>query len=647
MPYGIAPRRALRLLLTAVLALLPVLLVTAPSPAAAQVPGRAAGFVGSCPTTGFISQYYSQEHNGIDIANERGTPIYAVGDGEVTVSGYESGYGQWIRVLHPDGTITEYGHMYQRDVQVGDHVVAGQRIALMGAEGQATGPHLHLRVWADAAASVRTDPIPYLADRGIDMPCTPGTGPHPKPLVYPAESGRVVSGRSADGRLEVFVAGADGVHHAWQVGVNGAWSEWELLGGPGGAELAISPNADGRLEVFAINGSVFQHRYQLAPSGGWSGWEDFGGGGRDIAVGANGDGRMEVFASGPAGVFHRYQTAANGGWSGWESAGGGPANSQIEMEKASDGRLEVFAINGDVFQHQYQTAVNGGWSVWEDFGGGGHDVTVDHNQDGRLEVFASGPKGVFHKYQTNSTSWSGWEPTGGPADSQLTSERSPDGRVEVFALTPGGTAILHRWQQTPGGTWSAWERFGTAAGAAPRVARDGSGRLTVAAIAPSGVGRLPAAPVGAERRMGRLAAPVRLVDRRSAARPQCRRPLGRLHARARRRAAHPPLAALPGRSLGPRRGRHRVRRHAGRHPVGSGRLHRPPAPLRGHRRRPGTHPRTGTAQRRLAPLDRLRHPRRRSLTRAGPGAGPPLVRLGRPRTVGLPVSGRSPGPSRC
>ncbi|MFK8912527.1 transglycosylase SLT domain-containing protein, partial [Streptomyces sp. YS-3] len=90
--------------------------------------------------------------------------------------------------------------------------------------------------------------------------------PGPAPLVYPAESGRVVSARSSDGRLEVFAAGADGVHHAWQTGVNGAWSDWEPLGGPGGAELAIGPNADGRLEMFAINGDTFQHRYQLSPS---------------------------------------------------------------------------------------------------------------------------------------------------------------------------------------------------------------------------------------------------------------------------------------------------------------------------------------------------------------------------------------------
>ncbi|MBK3590642.1 M23 family metallopeptidase, partial [Streptomyces sp. MBT57] len=95
----------------------------------------------ACPAAGFVSQHFHSGHNGVDIANAVGTPIHAVGDGEVTISGYDNtGYGQWIRVLHPDGRISEYGHMSRRDVSVGDRVVAGQQIALMGSEGQSTGP---------------------------------------------------------------------------------------------------------------------------------------------------------------------------------------------------------------------------------------------------------------------------------------------------------------------------------------------------------------------------------------------------------------------------------------------------------------------------------------------------------------------------
>ncbi|WP_045695941.1 M23 family metallopeptidase, partial [Streptomyces rubellomurinus] len=221
-------RRAHRLALAAAALLLPVAVPAAPAAAATATAAPAltasaavAGAAASCPAAGYISQGYTPEHNGIDIANDYGTPIYAAGDGQVTASGPAQGYGQWIRILHPDGTITEYGHMREREVAAGDHVAAGQLIALMGSEGESSGPHLHLRVWADAGATVRTDPIPYLAERGITMPCTPGTGPRPAPPAYPAQSGKVVSARSADGRLEVFAAGANGVSHAWQTAVNG------------------------------------------------------------------------------------------------------------------------------------------------------------------------------------------------------------------------------------------------------------------------------------------------------------------------------------------------------------------------------------------------------------------------------------------
>ncbi|WP_030712499.1 peptidoglycan DD-metalloendopeptidase family protein [Streptomyces sp. NRRL F-2580] len=475
-------RRALTCVLAATAATAALLSsLAAPMPAEARTTGLAAA---ACPAGGIVSQHFHSGHNGVDIANDVGTPIYAVGDGEVTISGYTGDYGQWIRILHPDGRISEYGHMSRRDVFVGDHVAAGQQIALMGAEGNSTGPHLHLRIWGDQSTSYGIDPEAYLAERGVVLPCVPGSGPRPKPLVYPAESGRVVSARSADGRLEVFAAGADGVHHAWQQEVNGNWSAWEPLGGPGNAELAIAPNADGRLEMFALSGATFQHRWQLAPSGGWSNWENFGGGGRDTAAGVNADGRIEVYASGPAGLFHRYQTAPSGGWSEWEPTGGGPADSRVEMEKSPDGRLEVFALGRDSFQHKYQTDPNGGWTPWDGFGGGGRDLTAAHNADGRLEVFASGPAGVFHKYQTSPSSWSEWEPTGGPADAQLTSEHTPDGRVEVFAVN--GTTAMHMWQRAVNAPYGEWSAFG-GGGTEVTAAANADGRIEIFGTSRAGV----------------------------------------------------------------------------------------------------------------------------------------------------------------
>ncbi|WP_228991251.1 hypothetical protein [Streptomyces sp. DH8] len=302
--------------------------------------------------------------------------------------------------------------------------------------------------------------------------------------VHPSESGRVVSARSADGRLETFAAGAGGVFHSWQTEANGGWAPWQPMGGPGNAQMAIAPNADGRLELVAINGDIAQHIYQTAPSGGWSGWETFGTGGRHVAAGTNADGRIEVFASGPKGMFHKYQTAPNAGWSGWEGTGGGPVDARLEMEKSPDGRLEVFALNGSVFEHTYQLSPNGGWAGWERFGEGGHDLTVDHNADGRLEVFASNPLGVFHKYQESPTSWSGWVGTGGPADAKLTSERNPDGRVEIFAIN--GETAAHTWQTGINAPFGDWAALGTG-GTAITATANADGRIEVFGTSHMGV----------------------------------------------------------------------------------------------------------------------------------------------------------------
>jgi biotin carboxyl carrier protein len=173
-------RRAARRLLTlavstgAMLATLVAVPVTA-SAAPGNAPA-AASFAASCPTAGVISQGYHGGHDGVDIANNRGTPIYAAGAGTVTHSGAAGGYGQWIRIRHSDGSVTEYGHMYQRFVSVGQSVSAGQRIALMGSEGQSTGPHLHLEVHLDGGFGFGDNPFTYLSARGVGLPCTPGGG---------------------------------------------------------------------------------------------------------------------------------------------------------------------------------------------------------------------------------------------------------------------------------------------------------------------------------------------------------------------------------------------------------------------------------------------------------------------------------------
>ncbi len=115
-------------------------------------------------TSGFGPRWGSF-HYGIDIANAPGTPIYSVMSGTVVDSGPAFGFGNWIRVLHDDGSVSVYGHMSTLLVQVGQYVEAGEEIALMGSEGIGTGCHLHFEIHPDGSTPV--DPLQWLMERGV------------------------------------------------------------------------------------------------------------------------------------------------------------------------------------------------------------------------------------------------------------------------------------------------------------------------------------------------------------------------------------------------------------------------------------------------------------------------------------------------
>ena len=88
------------------------------------------------PVHGVVTSGYGARwgvvHYGVDIANEIGTPIYAVTDGTVLESGPASGFGQWVRVRQDDGTTGVFGHVDQSFVTAGQRVKAGQQIATVG-----------------------------------------------------------------------------------------------------------------------------------------------------------------------------------------------------------------------------------------------------------------------------------------------------------------------------------------------------------------------------------------------------------------------------------------------------------------------------------------------------------------------------------
>lgn len=98
-------------------------------------------------------------HGGVDFAGKEGTEIYAVAAGVVTWSSERNAYGNLVEINHGGGFSTRYAHNKKNLVKVGDVVKKGEVIALMGATGRATGPHVHFEVFKHGRA---VDPATYI-----------------------------------------------------------------------------------------------------------------------------------------------------------------------------------------------------------------------------------------------------------------------------------------------------------------------------------------------------------------------------------------------------------------------------------------------------------------------------------------------------
>ncbi len=105
----------------------------------------------------------SHRHTGVDLKTKANDPIYAVGDGVVTMSKNYSGYGKCIIIKHADGTETLYAHNSKNYVKEGEKVKSGQKIALTGRTGRATTEHLHFEVRKNGKP---VNPMPLLEKLG-------------------------------------------------------------------------------------------------------------------------------------------------------------------------------------------------------------------------------------------------------------------------------------------------------------------------------------------------------------------------------------------------------------------------------------------------------------------------------------------------
>ena len=88
-------------------------------------------------------------HRGVDFSMPIGTPILAVGDGEILAAHRDDIAGHFVTIRHGRQYTTRYMHLNRILVKPGQKIKRGDRIALSGNSGRSTGPHLHYEFWVN------------------------------------------------------------------------------------------------------------------------------------------------------------------------------------------------------------------------------------------------------------------------------------------------------------------------------------------------------------------------------------------------------------------------------------------------------------------------------------------------------------------
>ncbi|MEI6225333.1 MAG: M23 family metallopeptidase [Deltaproteobacteria bacterium] len=89
---------------------------------------------------------YVRAHQGVDYGAPEGTPVWAVGDGVVSLAGWNGGCGLMVQIRHRNGLDSVYCHLSKVNVAAGSHVGQRQVVGRVGSTGLSTGPHLHYAI---------------------------------------------------------------------------------------------------------------------------------------------------------------------------------------------------------------------------------------------------------------------------------------------------------------------------------------------------------------------------------------------------------------------------------------------------------------------------------------------------------------------
>lgn len=125
-------------------------------------------------------------HGGQDYPEPKGTAIIVIKPGKVLRSEYGNANGNFVEILHDDGTLTMYLHLEKRLVNKGDMITAGKVIGTVGSTGLSTGPHLHF-VYKKSQSSASENPRDY-APKYFKFSNT--TTPDVSNIIKPVEKGK-------------------------------------------------------------------------------------------------------------------------------------------------------------------------------------------------------------------------------------------------------------------------------------------------------------------------------------------------------------------------------------------------------------------------------------------------------------------------
>ncbi len=140
-----------------------------PKPYKYPLPWRGGPFRLTQGANGQYSHFTPKGRYAVDIAMPEGTPIVAARGGMVVkIENEQSGRGNnpagnFVRIMHDDGTMGVYLHLMKGSVAVreGQRVERGTRIARSGNTGNSTGPHLHFVVQRNVGLAIESIPFDF------------------------------------------------------------------------------------------------------------------------------------------------------------------------------------------------------------------------------------------------------------------------------------------------------------------------------------------------------------------------------------------------------------------------------------------------------------------------------------------------------